>query len=101
MGLIALIVVIVAVVAVLGNLGYLSLLKSAAAKRGMSGSAVAQYVNGKMPQAWLTTAGAAVAALLSLGGTFPDVLAVILGGASAAVAGSSLNKTMERYRSQS
>ena len=101
MGLIALIVVIVAVVAAVGNAGYLALLGSAANKRGASGSAVSQYVKSRWPVAGVTGAGALLALLLSNGSGFADVLAIILGAASAAVAGSSLSTTMARYRSES
>ncbi|EWC62276.1 hypothetical protein UO65_2396 [Actinokineospora spheciospongiae] len=101
MGLIALIVVIVAIVAVLGNVGYLALLNSAAGKRGASGASVSQYVRSRWPVAGVTAAGAALALLLSGGEGFADVLAVVLGAGSAAVAGKSLSTTMERYRSNS
>ncbi|MGH3863695.1 hypothetical protein [Actinokineospora sp.] len=97
--LIAVIVAIVAFVAALGFAGYLALLNSAARKRGVSGAPVAQYVRGRWPIAGVTTAGALLGWLLTSGGGFADVLAILVAGGSGAVAGSSLSTTMAKYRS--
>ncbi|MGQ0837599.1 hypothetical protein [Actinokineospora sp.] len=97
--LIAVLVAIVALVATLGYVGYLAMLNSAARKRGASGSSVSQYVRSRWPVAGVTTAGAALAWLLTSGGGFADVLAILLAAGSGAVAGSSLSTTMTKYRS--
>ncbi|WP_026422496.1 hypothetical protein [Actinokineospora inagensis] len=97
--LIAVLVAIVALVAALGHVGYLALLNSAARKRGVSGSPVAQYVRSRWPVAGVTTAGAALAFLLTSGGGFADVLAILIAAGSGTVAGQSLSTTMTRYRS--
>ncbi len=98
--LIAVLVAIVALVAALGHVGYLALLNSAARKRGASGAPVAQFVRGKWPVAGVTTAGAALAWLLTSGGGFADVLAIVLAAGAGGVAGSSLSTTMAKYRGQ-
>jgi hypothetical protein len=99
LGLIALLVVIVAIVAVVGLAGYLALLNSAANKRGASGAPVAQFVRGRWPVAGVTAAGALLGWLLSGGDGFVDVLAILIAGGSAGVAGSTLSTTMAKYRS--
>ncbi|PPK69637.1 hypothetical protein V5P93_006719 [Actinokineospora auranticolor] len=96
--LIAVLVAVVALVAALGHTAYLALLNSAARKRGVSGNPVAEYVRGRWPVAGVTTAGAALALLLTSGGGFLDTVAILLAAGSGAVAGSSLSKTVERYR---
>lgn len=96
--LIALIVVIVALVGALAHVGYLAML-NAAAKRRAGGGPVANYVGSRWPVAVVTTAGAVVAGLFSLGGDFLDVLAILLGAASGGVAIKSLESTQKKYKS--
>ncbi|RLK60921.1 MULTISPECIES: hypothetical protein [Actinokineospora] len=96
--LIAVLVAVIALVAALGLVGYLALLNSAARKRGASGNAVATYVRSRWPVAGITTAGAALAWLLTSGGGFLDVVAILIAAGSGAVAGKELSRTMERYR---
>ncbi|WP_018682760.1 hypothetical protein [Actinokineospora enzanensis] len=96
--LIAVLVALVALVAALGHGAYLALLNSAARKRGVSGNPVAQYVRGRWPVVGITTAGAALAWLLTAGGGAADVLAILLAAGSGTVASNSLSKTMQRYR---
>lgn len=97
--LIAVIVAIVALVVAVGHVGYLALLNSAARKKGASGSPVAQYVRGRWPVAAVTTAGAALAWLLTGGEGTADVLAILLAAGSGGVAGKALSATKDRYRS--
>jgi hypothetical protein len=99
--LIALIVVIVAIVGALAHTGYLALLNSAAKRRGASGNEVVRYVGSRWPVAGVTTAGALIAALFSLGGGFLDVLAILLGAASGGVAIKALESTQKKFKSDS
>jgi hypothetical protein len=96
--LIALIVVIVALVGALAHVGYLALLNSAA-KRRAGGGPVTQYLSSRWPVAGITTAGAVIAGLFSLGGGFLDVLAILLGAASGGVAIKALESTQKKYKS--
>ncbi|GAB3910316.1 hypothetical protein GCM10029964_113920 [Kibdelosporangium lantanae] len=96
--LIALIVVIVALVGALAHVGYLAMLNSAARRRA-GGGPVSQYVTSRWPVAGVTTAGAVIAGLFSLGGGFLDVLAILLGAASGGVAIKALESTQKKYKS--
>jgi hypothetical protein len=96
--LIALIVVIVALVGALAHVGYLAMLNSAARRRA-GGGPVTQYVTSRWPVAGVTTAGALIAGLFSLGGGFLDVLAILLGAASGGVAIKALESTQKKYKS--
>src|SRR4051812_11355766 len=96
--LIALIVVIVALVGALAHVGYLAMLNSAARRRA-GGGPVTQYVTSRWPVAGVTTAGAVIAGLFSLGGGFLDVLAILLGAASGGVAVKALESTQKKYKS--
>src|SRR3954467_776222 len=96
--LIALIVVIVALVGALAHVGYLAMLNSAARRRA-GGGPVTNYVTSRWPVAGVTTAGAVIAGLFSLGGGFLDVLAILLGAASGGVAIKALESTQKKYKS--
>jgi len=95
--LIALIVVLAGLAAVLVHDGYLALLASAARKRA-GGEPVARYVRSRWRVAGVTTAAALVALLLTSGGGFADVLAILAGGGSGLVASRALQSTRQRYR---
>jgi hypothetical protein len=100
LNLIAIIVAIVAVVATLAHVGYLAMLNSAANRRA-GGSPIAQYVRTRWPIAGVTTAGALIAWLLTNGGGFADVLAILLAAGSGVGATKALQSTQERYRTGS
>lgn len=93
---IAVLVSVIALLAAVANGGYLALLRSAATKRAGSGEVTA-WVKGHTPPA----AGAGIAALLALlmtsGGTFGDLLAVIVAVAGGAVATRSLQSTRTKF----
>ena len=95
--LIAVIVALVGLVAAVAYDGYLALLQSAARKRA-GGGPVAQYVRSRLPVAAAPTAVALLALLLTSGGAFADVLAVLAGAGSGVVASQALQSTRERYR---
>ena len=71
---------------------------SSAAGRRAGGEPAAQYVRGRLPLAGGTLAVALLALLLTSGGAFADVLAVVAGAGSGALAYRALQGTRERYR---
>lgn len=93
----AFVVALVGLLAALAHDGYLALLGSAARKRA-GGSPIAQYVRSRYPIAGVTTGVALVALLLTSGGGFADVLAIIAGGGSGLIAYQALQSTRQRYR---
>ena len=95
--LLAVVVALIGLVAAVAHDGYLALLVSAARKRA-GGGPVAQYVRSRWPIAGATTALALLALLLTNGGGFADVLALLAGGGSAVVATQALQGTRQRYR---
>lgn len=95
--LLAVVVALLSLVAAVAHDAYLALLSSAANKRA-GGGPVAQYVRGRWPIAAGTTVVALLALLLTRGGGFADVLAILAGGAGATVASQALQSTRQRYR---
>jgi len=97
-GLIAAIVALAGLVAALAHDGYLALLGSAASKR-TGGEPIAQYVRSRWALAGGTTAAGLLALLMSTGNSFWDVLAIIVGAGTGAVATKALQSTRDKYRS--
>ena len=94
---IAVIIALAGLLAALAHGGYLLRLSSAAGRRA-GGEPAAQYVRGRLPLAGGTLAVALLALLLTSGGAFADVLAVVAGAGSGALAYRGLQGTRERYR---
>ncbi|HEX3788155.1 MAG TPA: hypothetical protein VHW44_09860 [Pseudonocardiaceae bacterium] len=96
--LIAVIIALAGLVAALAHDGYLAMLGSAASKRA-GGEPIARFVNSRWVVAGSTTAAGLLALLLSFGGGFAEVLAVIVGVGTGAVATKALQSTRERFHS--
>lgn len=96
--LIAVIIALAGLVAALAHDGYLAMLGSAAGKRA-GGEPIAQYVRSRWAVAGGTTAAGLLALLLTTGGGVADVLAIIVGVGTGAVATKALQSTRERFRS--
>ena len=75
------------------------MMKSAAKQKGAAGAAIAADVGRRMslswsrwPERWF------LALLLTYGGAVPDILGIILGGGSAAVAGNAIAAVRKDYK---
>jgi hypothetical protein len=97
LNLLAVLVAVLGLMAALAHDGYLALLASAARKRA-GGGPVAEYVRSRWMIAGVTTAVAVFALLLTNGGAFADVLALLAGAGSGAVATQALQNTRQRFR---
>lgn len=95
---IAVIIALAGLLAALAHGGYLLMLGSAAGKRA-GGAPVTQYVRGRLPTAGVTAGVALLALLLTAGGVPLDLLAIVAGAGSGAVAYQALQTTRDRYRS--
>lgn len=96
-GLIAVIAALAGLVTSLAHGGYLYMLTSAARKRA-GGEPVAGYAKSRYGVAAATSAAGLLALLLSSGGFFPDVLAILLGGGTAMYSTKALQASRERFR---
>ena len=75
--------------------------KSSIIPSAAGGGPVAQYVRSRWPLAGVTVAGALLGLLLTGGDGFVDVLAILIGGGSGAVALKSLESTQKKYKTDS
>lgn len=96
--LIAVLAALAGLLAALGHGGYLAMLGSAANRRA-PGDPVNQYVRSRVPVAVATLGVALFALLLTTGGSFADVLAIVAGAGSGVVAYQALQGTRARFHS--
>jgi len=96
---IAVLVALVGLLAALAHGGYLLMLGSAAGRRA-GGEPVTQDVRSRLPKAGVTVGVALLALLLTNGGAFADVLAIVAGAGSGGVAYQALQGTRRRYRNR-
>lgn len=95
--LIAVLAALAGLAAALGHGGYLAMLGSAASRRA-GGAPVNQYVRSRVPVAAATVGVALLALLLTTGGSFADVLAIMAGAGSGVVGYQALQSTRTRFR---
>ncbi|WP_153502722.1 hypothetical protein [Cumulibacter manganitolerans] len=95
--LIAVLISIAGLLAVAGDAGYLMLLDNAAKTRGAAGRPVNDYVRSQ----WRTVAAAGGAGLLALlltsGGWFVDILAMLIAAGAGTIAAGHLGKVRQKY----
>lgn len=95
--LIAVIVALAGILAVAGNAGYLMLLDKAAKSRGAAGKPVNDYVKSQWKTVGAAGGAAAVALLLTSGGVFSDILAMLLAAGAGTIAVGHLGKVRQKY----
>ncbi len=96
--LIAVLAALAGLLAALGHGGYLAMLGSAANRRA-GGDPINQYVRSRVPVAVVTLGVALFALLLTTGGSFADVLAIVAGAGSGVVGYQALQSTRARFHS--
>ncbi|MDQ4011113.1 MAG: hypothetical protein M3228_10575 [Actinomycetota bacterium] len=96
--LIAVLAALAGLLAALGHGGYLAMLGSAANRRA-GGDPINQYVRSRVPVAVVTLGVALFALLLTTGGSFADVLAIVAGAGSGVVGYQALQGTRARFHS--
>lgn len=97
LNLIAVIAALAGLLAALAHGGYLAMLGSAANRRA-GGAPVSEYVRSRVPVAGVTLGVALLALLLTTGGSFADVLAIMAGAGSGVVGYQALQSTRTRFR---
>lgn len=95
--LIAVLISIAGILAVAGNGAYLALLGSVAKKKGAAGAPTEQYVRKQMPPVAAMGGAALVGLLLTSGGTFLDILAILVAAGAGTAAVGHFNKIRGRY----
>lgn len=97
LNLIAVLVALAGLLAALAHGGYLAMLSSAANRRA-GGAPVSDYVRSRVPVAGITLGVALLALLLTTGGSFADILAIIAGTGSGVMSYQALQSTRTRFR---
>jgi len=95
--LIALLVAIAGLLAVAGDAAYLGLLDKAAKSRGAAGRPVNDYVRSQWKTVGAVGGAALLALLLTSGGAFADILAILLAGGAGTLAVGHLGKVRQKY----
>jgi hypothetical protein len=98
LNLIALLSALAGLLAALAHGGYLAMLGSTANRRA-GGGPVSEYVRSRLPAAAATLGVALFALLLTTGGPFADVLAIVAGAGSGVLGYQALQGTRTRFRS--
>jgi len=97
LNLIALLAAFAGLLAALAHGGYLAMLGSTANRRA-GGDPVSEYVRSRVPVAAATLGVALFALLLTAGGSFADVVAIVAGAGSGVVGYQALQDTRTRFR---
>ncbi|WP_134323736.1 hypothetical protein [Cumulibacter soli] len=95
--LIAILVAIAGILAVAGDAAYLMLLDKAAKSRGAAGSAVNRYVSSQWKTVGAVGGVSLVALLMTSGGTFMDIVAILLAAGAGTMAVGHLGKVRQKY----
>lgn len=97
LNLIAVLAALAGLLAAAAHGGYLAMLGSAANRRA-GGGPVSEYVRSRVPVAAATIGVALLALLLTTGGSFADVLAIMAGAGSGVLGYQALQSTRTRFR---
>ena len=95
-GLVAFGVTLVAVIAAAGHAGYLALLTSSAKKRP-GGQVAVDFARKRWPAAGVGLGVTVLALLISSGGAFADIVAILLGGGGGIASLKSLQTTQSKF----
>lgn len=95
--LIAVIVALAGILAVAGDSAYLFLLDKAAKSRGAAGAQVNRYVSSQWKTVAVIGGASLLALLMTTGGTFMDILAVVVAAGAGTAAVGHLGKVRQKY----
>ena len=95
--LIAVLISIAGLLAVAGDAGYLMLLDKAAKSRGAAGRTVNDYVKTQWKTVAIAGGAGALALLLTSGGWFVDILAMLIAAGAGTMAVGHLGKVRQKY----
>ena len=95
--LIAILVALAGILAVAGDSAYLMLLDKAAKTRGLAGARVNRYVSSQWKTVGAVGGVSLLALLMTTGGTFMDILAILLAAGAGTMAVGHLGKVRQKY----
>lgn len=95
--LIAILVALAGILAVAGDSAYLMLLDKAAKTRGLAGAQVNRYVSSQWKTVGAVGGVSLLALLMTTGGTFMDILAILLAAGAGTMAVGHLGKVRQKY----